>query len=37
VVIKVHQYELQDLKAVLDRFSARALVEQFRGRTGEGA
>jgi len=31
VTIKVHQYELEDLKAVLDRFSARAMREQLAG------
>lgn len=31
VVVKVHQYELQDLKAVLERFSPKALLTQLGG------
>jgi ParB family chromosome partitioning protein len=31
VTIKCHQYELEDLKAVLDKFSRRALMEQMKG------
>jgi ParB-like chromosome segregation protein Spo0J len=32
VTIRVHQYELSDLKAVLDKFSRRALMEQIKGQ-----
>lgn len=31
VIIRVHQYELEDLRAVLDKFSRRALLEQLKG------
>lgn len=36
VSIKVHQYELSDLKAVLDKFSMRALLAQLPQSAGEG-
>lgn len=31
VIIRIHQYELADLRAVLDKFSRRALLEQLKG------
>lgn len=37
VIIRVHQYELSDLKAVLDKFSMRALLAQLPKGAGEGA
>lgn len=36
VTVKVHQYELSDLKAVLDKFSMKALLAQLPGGAGEG-
>lgn len=36
VSVKVHQYELSDLKAVLGKFSLKALLAQLPGDAGEG-